>query len=783
MTYPVYNSNGVQVAEISDYSIDQTTSVSLIGFASMNYMEYISENFYHIMENFASPGNSDVNTIWAPTSSILSNPTVGQLWFHTYIPGPPSVVMNRLRYWDGDVWKSIASLQSIDTKPSPAQPGDLWYDTVNNQLMYYGPLDNPSENPSSPPTWININSSLRRNSPPANPAHGCFWWMLPEGQLYMYDSGSTGTQWPPGHLRADGTPVPNGWALIAPLSPTSDYSYLEAFNIGNNNNSCIKTYVQNRMVGIWSAFNTTPTSTIMDNYNDFTTFTFDNSGNIVSSPNIRAGLNLNNSMNLIINGTCTNTEYFNNFDSSRYFLKHLDNVPLNIDGSNSDNLRIIGDNNIRYSRIHSTSFYGGDSTTTTPDSSIETPPSQFGPILDNTLPIHLYGRAERAQYSDSSRLSIWSKQWQTPRFTSISGHVLGICDATNGYVDGSSDWSYNVSFSATGDSYIDSRADQRFKSNIAPYNARITNLETEVSKIETDLGILQNSSSGDTLNSRVTTLETEYNDLESKVTDLTTRVNNHDSRLNNDDSEIGNIQNQLTDQRTELDKHQKRLDDISNGDNGTSSNTSNVTIQSEGISLTTDASVVNFTGLGVKTTGSDTTVTVNIPGMPIGCVIDYAGTTSPATWFFCYGQAISRTSYPELFSAINTTYGAGDGVKTFNLPDFRGKVSVGKDNMGGSAAGIVTTISGITGTTLGSTGGEQSHLLTSNEMPTHQHNLMYKVTGETGVDTSNGQATSSLITTSGKSDNNYAANAGGGYAHNNMQPSIILNKIIFAGRN
>ena len=62
--------------------------------------------------------------------------------------------------------------------------------------------------------------------------------------------------------------------------------------------------------------------------------------------------------------------------------------------------------------------------------------------------------------------------------------------------------------------------------------------------------------------------------------------------------------------------------------------------------------------------------------------------------------------------------------------------------MGGSAAGIVTTISGITGTTLGSTGGEQSHLLTSNEMPTHQHNLMYKVTGETGVDTSNGQATS-----------------------------------------
>lgn len=74
-----------------------------------------------------------------------------------------------------------------------------------------------------------------------------------------------------------------------------------------------------------------------------------------------------------------------------------------------------------------------------------------------------------------------------------------------------------------------------------------------------------------------------------------------------------------------------------------------------------------------------------------GVVHDFAGTVAPQGWLMCFGQAVSRTTYANLFAKIGTTYGAGDGSSTFNLPDARGRVSAGKDNMGGTTAGRLTT--------------------------------------------------------------------------------------------
>lgn len=59
--------------------------------------------------------------------------------------------------------------------------------------------------------------------------------------------------------------------------------------------------------------------------------------------------------------------------------------------------------------------------------------------------------------------------------------------------------------------------------------------------------------------------------------------------------------------------------------------------------------------------------------LPAGMVMYFANTTVPQGWFQCNGAAISRTNYPELFAAIGTVYGAGNGSTTFNLPDFRGQ--------------------------------------------------------------------------------------------------------------
>jgi len=107
---------------------------------------------------------------------------------------------------------------------------------------------------------------------------------------------------------------------------------------------------------------------------------------------------------------------------------------------------------------------------------------------------------------------------------------------------------------------------------------------------------------------------------------------------------------------------------------------------------------------------------------PIGSIVEYAGSTAPTNWLLCYGQAISRTTYATLFGIIGTTYGAGDGSTTFNLPDKRGRVSVGKDNMGGTSANRVTSaISSVDGAALGGSGGGATVFLSEANIPAHTH--------------------------------------------------------------
>ena len=94
----------------------------------------------------------------------------------------------------------------------------------------------------------------------------------------------------------------------------------------------------------------------------------------------------------------------------------------------------------------------------------------------------------------------------------------------------------------------------------------------------------------------------------------------------------------------------------------------------------------------------------------IGEVRAFAGLSSamPANWMLCYGQAISRATYAALFTVLGTSWGAGNGSTTFNLPDLRGRSLFGLDNMGGTAASRITSgVSGISGATLGATGGSQ----------------------------------------------------------------------------
>lgn len=114
---------------------------------------------------------------------------------------------------------------------------------------------------------------------------------------------------------------------------------------------------------------------------------------------------------------------------------------------------------------------------------------------------------------------------------------------------------------------------------------------------------------------------------------------------------------------------------------------------------------------------------------PIGVIKDYSGSVAPSGWLFCYGQAISRTTYSGLFSILNAAglpYGSGDGSTTFNIPDLRGRAIAGKDDMGGTAASRLTSGgSGITGTTLGNAGGAEAQTLSAAQsgLASHTHTM------------------------------------------------------------
>lgn len=120
---------------------------------------------------------------------------------------------------------------------------------------------------------------------------------------------------------------------------------------------------------------------------------------------------------------------------------------------------------------------------------------------------------------------------------------------------------------------------------------------------------------------------------------------------------------------------------------------------------------------------------------PAGTIFDFAGSSLPSGYLWCYGQAISRTTYATLFGAIGTAYGTGDGSTTFNVPDMRGRVRIGLDNMGGVSADRITataadslnntggglettTAAGSVSGTAGTTG---STTITTSTMPAHTH--------------------------------------------------------------
>jgi microcystin-dependent protein len=168
----------------------------------------------------------------------------------------------------------------------------------------------------------------------------------------------------------------------------------------------------------------------------------------------------------------------------------------------------------------------------------------------------------------------------------------------------------------------------------------------------------------------------------------------------------------------------------------------------------------------------------NLQTVPTGTVSAFAGSTAPTGYALCDGSAVNRTSQAALFGVIGTTYGAGDGSTTFNLPDLKGRV----------VAGMGESLLGATPDTLGEDNGlianTKTHTLTEAEMPSHQHKTDGTDSGDNHAVRRGADAIIDGTSQSVSADDAYyksgslTGTAGSGQAHNNVQPTIILNYII-----
>lgn len=183
--------------------------------------------------------------------------------------------------------------------------------------------------------------------------------------------------------------------------------------------------------------------------------------------------------------------------------------------------------------------------------------------------------------------------------------------------------------------------------------------------------------------------------------------------------------------------------------------------------------------------------------VPLGGVVIFTGTTSPNSNFaFAIGQAISRTTYAAYFALVGTTYGAGDGVTTFNIPDLRERVIAFQGTMGGasSPSRITTGGSGINGTALNASGGAETSTLGTANLPPYtpagtnsKPNITVSAPGSplllsgSGFSASAGGSNSfTPITASLDNAPAFTGTAQGGTStpFNNMPPTIILAALV-----
>lgn len=182
-----------------------------------------------------------------------------------------------------------------------------------------------------------------------------------------------------------------------------------------------------------------------------------------------------------------------------------------------------------------------------------------------------------------------------------------------------------------------------------------------------------------------------------------------------------------------------------------------------------------------------------VPINPVGVVLPYAGTSAPTGWLLCNGEQVRISEYTALFNVIGYQFGAAPTVASgyFKVPDMRGRMPLGLDNMGGTSADVVTDIYA---DAVGSIGGSEEVTINVSNLPEHKHDLRgdsgdqyYAMRDISGTPNDNEAIVYDAPTATGNGQ--ALPNSGGvltsgdiGDPINVMNPTLTMSYIIYTGR-